>query len=95
MGFKRGNSIDADKSIESILETNYKKQVSGDVKQTPIHRKKKEREVTKSFNFTMRPSVRQKLNDLVDYDTESNADSAASYLSEMIEKRYDDLGLNQ
>lgn len=93
MAFKRGNVIGTDKSIESILEQNRKKQVSGNVKQTPIQRKKKEREVTKSFNFTMRPSVRQKLNDLVDYDTESRADSAASYLSEMIEKRYDELGL--
>lgn len=95
MGFKRGNSIDVDKSIESILEKNYKKQNNGDVKQTPIRRRKKERETTKSFNFTMRPSVRQKLNELVDYDVDSKADSAASYLSEMIEKRYADLGLNQ
>lgn len=92
MGFKRGNS---NQSIESILERNRKKQAEVKVVQTPVLRKKKERETTKSFNFTMRPSVRQKLNELVDYDTESKADSAASYLSEMIEKRYDELKLSE
>lgn len=58
-------------------------------------RQKKVKEVTKSFNFTMRPSVRQKLNDLVDYDIEAKADSAASYLSEMVEKRHAELGLGR
>lgn len=93
MGFKRNNN---DESIESILERNREKREKENVKvnQTPIGLKKKEREVTKSYNFTMRPTVRQKLNELVDYDTESDALSAAGYLSDLIEKRYLELGLS-
>ena len=97
MGFKRNNN---DESIESILERNREKQIDSTVVQTPVQhktieqRKKKERETTKSFNFTMRPSVRQKLNDLVDYDPDSDALSAAGYLSDLIEKRHFELGLS-
>lgn len=42
----------------------------------------------------MRPSVREKLNVLAEYDDESSAVSAAGYLSELIEARYDELGLD-
>ena len=91
MGFKRNNN----ESIESILERNREKREKNNLKvnQTPIGLKKKERETTKSYNFTMRPSVRQKLNELVDYDNESEALSAAGYLSDLIEKRHLELGL--
>lgn len=42
----------------------------------------------------MKPSVREKLDKLVEYDYESEALSAASYLSDMIEQRYQLLELD-
>ena len=90
MGFKRKQE-----TIGSVLERNYEKKASyGAVIQTTIKRQKKVRETTKSYNFTMRPSVREKLNVLAEYDDESSAVSAAGYLSELIEARYDELGLD-
>ena len=89
MGFKRGTE-----AIGSVLERNRKKQLVENKTQPQAGFKKKEREVTKSYNFTMRPSVREKLNLLVDYDAEFESTSAAGYLSELIESRYHELGLN-
>lgn len=57
--------------------------------------KKPSAETTKPYNFTMKPSVREKLNKLVDYDGDFEATSAAGYISEFIEKRYRDLGLDK
>ena len=83
MGFKRNDSIG------SVLEQNHKiNSVSNSVV------KKKVREKTKPYNFTMKPSVREKLDKLVEYDYESEALSAASYLSDMIEQRYQFLKLD-
>lgn len=83
MGFKRNDSIG------SVLEQNHKiNSVSNSVV------KKKVREKTKPYNFTMKPSVREKLDKLVEYDYESEALSAASYLSDMIEQRYQLLKLD-
>ena len=83
MGFKRNDSIG------SVLEQNHKiNSVSNSVV------KKKVREKTKPYNFTMKPSVREKLDKLVEYDYESEALSAASYLSDMIEQRYHFLKLD-
>ena len=39
----------------------------------------------------MKPSVRQKLDWLKDYDMDYSADSASSYISEFIERRYSEL----
>lgn len=83
MGFKRNDNIG------SVLEQNHKmNSVSSSVV------KKKVREKTKPYNFTMKPSVREKLDKLVEYDYESEALSAASYLSDMIEQRYQLLKLD-
>jgi hypothetical protein len=83
MGFKRNDSIG------SVLEQNHKiNSVSNSVV------KKKVREKTKPYNFTMKPSVREKLDKLVEYDYESEALSAAAYLSDMIEQRYQLLKLD-
>ena len=90
MGFKRNND-----TIGTVLEQNRKKQQEEKVVQTPINRQKKVRETTKSYNFTLRPSVREKLNVLRDYDDVSDATSAAGYLSDLIENRYSELGLNK
>ena len=86
MGFKRNNA-----TIGTVLEENRKKQQDGKVVQTRINRQKKVRETTKSYNFTLRPSVREKLNVLRDYDNMSDATSAAGYLSDLIENRYSEL----
>lgn len=88
MGFKRNNA-----TIGTVLEENRKKQQDGKVVQTRINRQKKVRETTKSYNFTLRPSVREKLNVLRDYDNMSDATSAAGYLSDLIENRYSELEL--
>ena len=78
------------------MERNYEKKASdGAVIQTPIKRQKKVRETTKSYNFTLRPSVREKLNVLRDYDNMSDATSAAGYLSDLIENRYSELELDK
>lgn len=90
MGFKRNND-----TIGTVLEQNRKKQQDGKVVQTRINRQKKVRETTKSYNFTLRPSVREKLNVLRDYDNMSDATSAAGYLSDLIENRYSELGLDK
>lgn len=90
MGFKRNNA-----TIGTVLEENRKKQQDGKVVQTRINRQKKVRETTKSYNFTLRPSVREKLNVLRDYDDVSDATSAAGYLSDLIENRYSELGLDK
>lgn len=90
MGFKRNNA-----TIGTVLEENRKKQQDGKVFQTRINRQKKVRETTKSYNFTLRPSVREKLNVLRDYDDVSDATSAAGYLSDLIENRYSELGLDK
>jgi hypothetical protein len=90
MGFKRNND-----TIGTVLEQNRKKQQDEKVFQTPINRQKKVRETTKSYNFTLRPSVREKLNVLRDYDDVSDATSAAGYLSDLIENRYSELGLDK
>ena len=90
MGFKRNNA-----TIGTVLEENRKKQQDGKVVQTRINRQKKVRETTKSYNFTLRPSVREKLNVLRDYDDMSDATSAAGYLSDLIENRYSELGLDK
>lgn len=90
MGFKRNNA-----TIGTVLEENRKKQQDGKVVQTRINRQKKVRETTKSYNFTLRPSVREKLNVLRDYDNMSDATSAAGYLSDLIENRYSELELNK
>ena len=90
MGFKRNND-----TIGTVLEQNRKKQQDEKVFQTPINRQKKVRETTKSYNFTLRPSVREKLNVLRDYDDMSDATSAAGYLSDLIENRYSELGLDK
>ena len=90
MGFKRNND-----TIGTVLEQNRKKQQDGMVVQTRINRQKKVRETTKSYNFTLRPSVREKLNVLRDYDDMSDATSAAGYLSDLIENRYSELGLDK
>ena len=90
MGFKRNND-----TIGTVLEQNRKKQQDGTVIQTRINRQKKVRETTKSYNFTLRPSVREKLNVLRDYDDMSDATSAAGYLSDLIENRYSELGLDK
>ena len=83
MGFKRNDNIG------SVLEQNHKmNSVSSSVV------KKKVCEKTKPYNFTMKPSVREKLDKLVEYDYESEALSAASYLSDMIEQRYQFLKLD-
>ena len=90
MGFKRNNA-----TIGTVLEQNRKKQQDGKVVQTRINRQKKVRETTKSYNFTLRPSVREKLNVLRDYDNMSDATSAAGYLSDLIENRYSELELDK
>ena len=90
MGFKRNNA-----TIGTVLEQNRKKQQDGKVVQTRINRQKKVRETTKSYNFTLRPSVREKLNVLRDYDDMSDATSAAGYLSDLIENRYSELELDK
>jgi hypothetical protein len=90
MGFKRNNA-----TIGTVLEENRKKQQDGKVVQTRINRQKKVRETTKSYNFTLRPSVREKLNVLRDYDNMSDATSAAGYLSDLIENRYSELELDK
>ena len=90
MGFKRNNA-----TIGTVLEQNRKKQQDGMVVQTRINRQKKVRETTKSYNFTLRPSVREKLNVLRDYDNMSDATSAAGYLSDLIENRYSELELDK
>ena len=90
MGFKRNND-----TIGTVLEQNRKKQQDGMVVQTRINRQKKVRETTKSYNFTLRPSVREKLNVLRDYDNMSDATSAAGYLSDLIENRYSELELDK
>lgn len=90
MGFKRNNA-----TIGTVLEENRKKQQDGKVVQTRINRQKKVRETTKSYNFTLRPSVREKLNVLRDYDDMSDATSAAGYLSDLIENRYSELELDK
>ena len=90
MGFKRNNA-----TIGTVLEENRKKQQDGKVVQTRINRPKKVRETTKSYNFTLRPSVREKLNVLRDYDDMSDATSAAGYLSDLIENRYSELELDK
>ena len=90
MGFKRNNA-----TIGTVLEENRKKQQDGMVVQTRINRQKKVRETTKSYNFTLRPSVREKLNVLRDYDNMSDATSAAGYLSDLIENRYSELELDK
>lgn len=84
MGFKRNDSIG------SVLEQNHKIN-NGDA----VVLKKKVREKTKPYNFTLKPSVREKLDKLVEYDYDSEALSAASYLSDMIEQRYDDLNIEK
>ena len=84
MGFKRNDSIG------SVLEQNHKMN-NDDV----VVLKKKVREKTKPYNFTLRPSVREKLDKLVEYDYDSDALSAASYLSDMIEQRYNDLNIEK
>lgn len=90
MGFKRNNA-----TIGTVLEENRKKQQDGKVVQTRINRQKKVRETTKSYNFTLRPSVREKLNVLRDYDDMFDATSAAGYLSDLIENRYSELELDK
>lgn len=90
MGFKRNNA-----TIGTVLEENRKKQQDGKVVQTRINRQKKVRETTKSYNFTLRPSVREKLNVLRDYDDMSDATSASGYLSDLIENRYSELELDK
>ena len=90
MGFKRNND-----TIGTVLEQNRKKQQDGMVVQTRINRQKKVRETTKSYNYTLRPAVREKLNVLRDYDDMSDATSAAGYLSDLIENRYSELGLDK
>ncbi len=90
MGFKRNND-----TIGTVLFQNRKKQQDGKVVQTRINRQKKVRETTKSYNFTLRPSVREKLNVLRDYDDVSDATSAAGYLSDLIENRYSELELDK
>ena len=90
MGFKRNNA-----TIGTVLEENRKKQQDGKVVQTRINRQKKVRETTKSYKFTLRPSVREKLNVLRDYDNMSDATSAAGYLSDLIENRYSELELDK
>jgi len=86
MGFKRNDNIG------SVLEQNHKMN-SLNILTTSVV-KKKVREKTKPYNFTMKPSVREKLDKLVEYDYESEALSAASYLSDMIEQRYEFLKLD-
>ena len=84
MGFKRNNNIG------SVLEQNHKmNSVASSVVKKKVHEK------TKPYNFTMKPSVREKLDKLVEYDYESEALSAASYLSDMIEQRYQLLELDK
>lgn len=92
MGFKRNNN-----AIDSILEQNHKsQQVVATVASTnaTIKRQKKVRETTRPYNFTLRPSVREKLNVLRDYDELSGSTSAAGYLSDLIEYRYAELNLD-
>lgn len=88
MSFKR--TEDASK-IDEILRNRTKS--TGTVIQTAVQpeRKKKVRERTRQYTFTMRPSVREKLTKLVDYDADFSADSAAGYLSELIENRFDEV----
>ena len=83
MGFKRNDNIG------SVLEQNHKMNSL-----TTSVVKKKVREKTRPYNFTMKPSVREKLDKLVEYDYESEALSAASYLSDMFEQRYQLLKLD-
>lgn len=83
MGFKRNDNIG------SVLEQNHK---MNSVVNSVV--KKKVREKTKPYNFTMKPSIREKLDKLVEYDHESESLSAASYLSDMIEQRYQLLKLD-
>ena len=84
MGFKKDNNVG---NIGEILERNHIKQKN----ETKVKPKKKIKEVTKPVNFTMKPSVRKKLDWLKDYDLDFSADSASSYISEFIEKRYSEL----
>jgi hypothetical protein len=84
MGFKRNDNIG------SVLEQNHKIN-NGDA----VVLQKKVREKTKPYNFTLKPSVREKLDKLVEYDYDSEALSAASYLSDMIEQRYNDLNIEK
>ena len=83
MGFKKDNNLG---NIGDILEKNHNKNFK---KSTIL--KKKVKEITKPVNFTMKPSVRRHLDWLKDHDPESLADSASSYISEFIEKRYSEL----
>ena len=83
MGFKKDNNLG---NIGDILEKNHTKN-----SKKPIVLKKKVKETTKPVNFTMKPSVRQKLDWLKDYDMDYSADSASSYISEFIERRYSEL----
>lgn len=83
MGFKKDNNLG---NIGDILEKNHTKN-----SKKPTVLKKKVKETTKPVNFTMKPSVRKHLDWLKDHDPESLADSASSYISELIEKRYSDL----
>lgn len=84
MGFKKDNDLG---NIGDILEKNHTKN------QKKVGLKKKVRETTKPVNFSMKPSVRKKLDWLKDYDADYSADSASSYISEFIEKRYSELNL--
>ena len=43
----------------------------------------------------LKKKVREKLDKLVEYDYDSDALSAASYLSDMIEQRYNDLNIEK
>lgn len=83
MGFKKDNNLG---NIGDILEKNHTKN-----SKKPTVLKKKVKETTKSVNFTMKPSVREHLDWLKDHDPESLADSASSYISEFIERRYSEL----
>ena len=82
MGFKKDNNLG---NIGDILEKNHTKN------QKKVSLKKKVSETTKPVNFSMKPSVRKKLDWLKDYDADYSADSASSYISEFIEKRYSEL----
>ena len=82
MGFKKDNNLG---NIGDILEKNHTKNKKN------VGLKKKVRETTKPVNFSMKPSVRKKLDWLKDYDADYSADSASSYISEFIEKRYSEL----
>ena len=84
MSFKR---TDDGAKIDNILKNHSQTKQVGQV--TPLVEKVRER--TKQYTFTMRPSVREKLTELAGYDIEFTSDSAASYLSELIEKRHSEV----